>query len=369
MLFAIRWLLWMLLRGLLSLRYRVRILGLESLRGLSGRGKVLILPNHPAYTDPMLIMSRLGGQLDPRPLVYEGTFNNPMMWPFMKVINALCVPDMESASANAREVAQASVQAIIDGLRSGSNHILWPSGRLQRRGVEVLGGARALTDILQAVPDCEVVLVRTGGLWGSAFSFAYTGKLPELSRQMLGGLGTVLANLLFFTPRRDITITVERLDRSKMPELRREKVNAFFEAWYNAEGLESPRYVPYHVLFGPREYTFPPLAGMAEVNLATVKAEVKAEVHALLAEKIKRPLTPDEQQPDITLDQLGLDSLDRMEFSLNLEQRFGFTTDQVPASVGQCWALAAGLVEKGPPRPAPDAWFRARPASRPRSAR
>src|SRR5262249_41140147 len=59
-----------------------------------------------------------------------------------------------------------------------------------------------------------------------------------------------------------------------------------------------------------------------------------------------------------TLDQLGLDSLDRMELNLAVEQRFSFTGDQVPANVGELWALAQGLVERGPPKPAPPEWFR-----------
>ncbi len=354
----IRSLVWLLARGTLGLRYRVRVQGLETLQGLGQNSKVLILPNHPGYVDPMLVLSRLGPQLGPRPLVYEGTFNNPLMWPFMKIINALRVPDMESASATARQTAQGSVQAIIDGLKAGGNHILWPSGRLQRGGSEVLGGARALTDILEAVPDCEIVLVRTRGLWGSMFSFAYTGKLPELTPRLLGGAGTLLANLLFFTPRRDITITVERLDKARIPQGRREEVNAFFEAWYNAEGPEKPTFVPYHFALGRRTYEYPRLATLAEVDVSGVKDDVKSEVVALLGEKIKRPLLDEEKRPETTLDALGLDSLDRMELALRLEQQFGFATDQVPATVGQCWALAAGLVEKAPPRPAPEAWFR-----------
>ena len=52
---------------------------------------------------------------------------------------------------------------VIDGLKKGENFILWPSGRIQRRGVEVLGGSRALTDILKAVPEANIVLVRTSG--------------------------------------------------------------------------------------------------------------------------------------------------------------------------------------------------------------
>ncbi|MGL4554517.1 MAG: AMP-binding protein, partial [Gemmataceae bacterium] len=355
---AVRWLVWALARVLLSLRYRVRVRGLEALAGLGRGGKVLILPNHPGYTDPLLVLSRLGPTLQPRPLVFEGTFDTPVLWPLMKVIDALRVPDMEAASAAARQTAEGSVRAIIDGLNAGRNHILWPSGRLQRRGVEVLGGARALTDILDAVPDAEVVLVRTRGLWGSVFTFAYTGKLPDLTPRMLGGLGTLLANLLFLTPRRDITITVERLDRSALPGGGRNEVNAFFERWYNAEGPEEPRFVPYHFAFGRRRHDYPKLAGLADVDVTGVKPEVRAEVVAMLEEKLKRPMADDEKEADTTLDALGLDSLDRMELALAVEQRFGFATDQVPATVGQCVALAAGLVEKGPPRAAPPAWFR-----------
>jgi long-chain-fatty-acid--[acyl-carrier-protein] ligase len=68
-------------------------------------------------------------------------------------------------------------------------------------------------------------------------------------------------------------------------------------------------------------------------------------------------LTADEQKPETTLDQLGLDSIDRMELTLAVEQRFGFSGDLLPATVGQLWALAQGLVQRSPPKPPPPAWF------------
>src|SRR5215216_1360454 len=105
--YAIRRLVWTVLRLFLSLRYRVRVRGLESLAGLGRKSRVLILPNHPGYSDPALVLSQFGPRLDPRPLVYEATYRNPFMWPAMKLINALEVPDMEGASAQAREAAQA----------------------------------------------------------------------------------------------------------------------------------------------------------------------------------------------------------------------------------------------------------------------
>src|SRR5262249_13639383 len=95
----------------------------------------------------------------------------------------------------------------------------------------------------------------------------------------------------------------------------------------------------------------------SEADLGRVKPQTRAEVNQILADKLKRPLTEDEQRPETTLDQLGLDSLDRMEVTLAVEQRFGFSSDQVPATVGELWALAQGLIEKAPPKPPPPRWF------------
>jgi long-chain-fatty-acid--[acyl-carrier-protein] ligase len=352
----LRYLVWGLARCVLALRYRLHVDALEQAQGL--KGPVLILPNHPAYIDPALVLAALWPALKPRPMVFETMFRNPLLWPVSKLLNALRVPDLDSqASSQAREEAQTAVNAVIDGLKKGENFILWPAGRIQRGGVEVLGGARALTDILQAVPEATVVLVRTTGLWGSMFSFAATGKQPALTTVLFSGLGVILANLLFFAPRRRVDLTVEKLDRSQLPELRREKINPWFENWYNSKGQSQPLFVPYHFLFGRREFEFPKLDGLGEVDLSKIKPETKEAINHLIADKLHRPLTEQEQKPETTLDQLGLDSLDRMDVMLQVEQRFGFSGEQVPANLGQIWALAQGLIEKGTPKPPPTAWF------------
>jgi long-chain-fatty-acid--[acyl-carrier-protein] ligase len=114
--------------------------------------------------------------------------------------------------------------------------------------------------------------------------------------------------------------------------------------------------VPYHFLFGARTFEFPRPVNLARADLSQVKPETKEAVREMLAEKVHRPLTPDDLKPDVTLDQLGLDSLDRMELTLAVEQRFGFASDQAPASVGELWALAQGLVERDGATEAPQAW-------------
>jgi long-chain-fatty-acid--[acyl-carrier-protein] ligase len=358
MLVPLRYLLWAITRLFASLRYRIRVRGMEQIRDL--KGPVLVLPNHPALVDPLLVLNVIWPTLKPRPMVYEGNFKNPFMKLLMKLLNAVRVPYLEQASAKARSRAQEAVGVVIEGLRSGANHILWPAGHLQHDGVERLGGARALADILKEVPEVTVVLVRTRGLWGSTFSYAPTGAHPgSLVGRYAAGLGWLLANLLVFMPRRNVEITLERIDRDRLPELRREKLNPWFEAWYNAGGSpETPTYVPYHFAFGRRTFEFPKLNGLTEVDLGQLKPEIREAVTHIVADKLRRPLTEDEQRPETTFDQLGLDSLDRMELNLHVEQQFGFTSDQVPATLGQLCALAQGLVQKGgPPKPAPPTWF------------
>jgi long-chain-fatty-acid--[acyl-carrier-protein] ligase len=356
MLLPLRYLLWAVTRLFISLRYRVRLHGREQIRDL--KGPVLVLPNHPGLVDPLLVLGAVWPLLKPRPMVYEGNFNNPFMRLLMKLLNAVRVPDLDQASAKARSRAQEAVQVVIDGLKSGDNYILWPSGRIQVDGTERLGGARALADILQAVPETTVVLVRTRGLWGSMFSFAQTGQHPSLIGRYAAGVGWLLANLLVFMPRRSVEITVERIDHSRLPELRRETLNPWFEEWYNRGGSpETPTYVLYHFAFGRRTFDFPRRAGLLEVDASQIKPEIREAVNHMVTDKLQRPLTAEEVNPDVTFDQLGLDSLDRMELNLHVEQQYGFTSDQVPTTLGQLWALAQGLVEKGPPKPPPAGWF------------
>jgi long-chain-fatty-acid--[acyl-carrier-protein] ligase len=308
-------------------------------------------------------------------MLYEGNFRNPLLYPFAWLLRAVPVPDLEQASMQARERAEQAVAAVIEGLRRGENFILWPAGHIQHDGVERLGGARAAADILSAIPDADVLLVRTRGLWGSMFSFAYTGKRPRLLRKLWQAAGLLLVNLVVFMPRRTVQMTLQRVSRGDLPQPRREALNPWLEAWYNSEGLEkretaslrregqpsvaeTPTYVPYHFFFGPRTREFQKALGLTGADLSRVKPETKEAVAQILSDKLKRPLTPDEKRSETTFDQLGLDSLDRMEVTLAVEQRFGFSGDQVPVNVGQLWALAEGLVEREPPRPPPATWFR-----------
>jgi long-chain-fatty-acid--[acyl-carrier-protein] ligase len=357
MLRLIRNILWFPYWLIVSLRYRLHVHGAEQIRGL--RGPVLVLPNHPTRMDPSVVVTALWPWLHPRPVLFEGNFTNALCYPIMLLLGAIRVPDLSRASSRARARAEKAIGTVGDALRRGDNVVMWPSGRTQRGGVEVLGGARAAADILRQVPEARAVLVRTRGLWGSRFSAAYTGQFPNLFREMGVSVGLLLANLLFFMPRRRVDITVRLVERNELPELRRETLNPWLESWYNADVRpEKPTFAPYHFLFGPRTHEFPDTRSPAEAHLDRVKPETRHEVEEIVERKLHRRLTDAEKGPETTLDQLGLDSLDQMEVALDVEQQFGFAGEEVPRTLGELWALAQGLVEQKLPKPAPPAWFR-----------
>jgi len=358
-----RWF-WRFARRALGLRYRVRVEGAERLRGV--RGPVLVMPNHPGFIDPPLVLSHLPLREPLRPMVYKPVARHPVIYPFMRMVDAFEVPDLAEHSRSSREQTLALIDEIAAGLKRGQSFLIYPAGRLQQRGREEVGATRSVAELLQRCPEATVVLVRTRGLWGSTFSRAWTGSRPLLGRCILRGIGVILANLVFFTPRRRVTMTVEVPDRQNLPEPTREQLNPWLEDWYNREGPEEPKFVPYHFAFGAREHEFPELEAGEAVDPSQLDPATIDAVNEMLEEHLGRPLEDEEKQPGTTLDRVGLDSLDRMDLALKIEQRFGFGSDQVAETVGQLWLLAEGKLKgAGGAAEVPAAWKRPPSSSEP----
>lgn len=333
----------LLSRALTSLRYRVEIEGLEQLRNV--RGPMLVLPNHPGYIDPVLVVSRLGAPLHLRPLVTTDMYRLPALRPLMHGLNALEVPSFEQHSQRAHEDVAEVIRRVVAGLDRGDKFLIYPSGRIERDGLEHIGSSWAVPAILQQRPDTTVALLRTSGLWGSMGTRAITGKAPDLGECFWRALGVLFSNLIFFVPRRRVKMTVEVIPKNELPGFAREQLNPFLESWYNRGLSPEPVFVPYHFLFGPRTFDFPKPKTGIDVDLARIKPETRQGVIESIEQKLKRPLTDDEKQPDTSLDRLGLDSFDRMEVAQEVEMRFGFRSDQVAATIGELWALAQGMAE------------------------
>ncbi|MCC8194182.1 MAG: AMP-binding protein, partial [Deltaproteobacteria bacterium] len=371
----------MILRLILALRYTVTEKGLDGIAPPStlrkeddgGSGKapgILILPNHPALVDPILVYSRLAG-LAPRPLSDENQMRGFVQRLVARILRVVTIPDLEkTAGRGSAAAARQGLDNIAQALRRGDNVLLYPSGRLYRSAREVVGNNGAVARLLAEVPGARVLLVRTTGLWGSSFSYA-SGSVPRIMRRLLQGGGTLLANLLLFTPRRKVTM--EFAEPADLPrDGDKVRLNAYLEAFYN--GAETPPVLVPRFFWqsraaavsGPRHDETAVRGARANgheaIAVGAIPPDTRDAVYAVLRE---RGGLPDDQAllPEQNLaEDLHFDSLSLMETALELEERFGHPVSgpEDIATVGDCLRLAAGLLrvdEDIPPAEVPEVWL------------
>lgn len=344
-----------LARFCLSLRYRVTFSGLEDIPK-DGKG-ALFLPNHPALIDPVILLSSLHPRFQVRTLADKDRVSGRLMGWIADRLGVAPIPDPAVHGEAATEEIQRVIHGCSEGLEKGEQWMLYPAGRIYRSRMEDLGGNSAVESILARCPETRVVLVRTSGLWGSAFSRA-SGSAPDVKRVMLGGMRDLLLNFLFFGPRREVHVYLEVAKDLPVRE-GRAALNRALEAFYNSD---PPRalYVP-RTLWecgGSCEMPEPAQERMAG-DLSQVSPRVREQVLDYLHEiSGRQEIGPGDQ---LARD-LGLDSLARMELQNWLEQNFGFDVPDPEClfSVGDCLLAACGgasamtVTLKAPPA----AWFR-----------
>jgi long-chain-fatty-acid--[acyl-carrier-protein] ligase len=224
-------------RAILSLRYSVKVKGMEALipDRLNRKDGILFMPNHPAHVDPMLVFLLLWPKYRMRPLIVEYIFRSFLLKIANKIVHGLSIPNFESGVNEIKlEKAEKALQEMTAGLKKGQNFVIYPSGRLKGSGKELLGGASGTHDLLKQCPDANIVLIRTTGLWGSSFSKAILGRSPDLVKTLLHGAKVLLKNFIFFAPRRKVLIEIE-VNPEDLPRNNptRMQLNRYLENWYN----------------------------------------------------------------------------------------------------------------------------------------
>ena len=336
----------LILRMCVRLRYKVTTRGLDDIAVPGKDTPILFLPNHPALMDPIIVYSQLAGAR-PRPLADERQLSGFFGGLVAKLIHAVCIPDpRKDGSSEARQAVEAGMTAIAETVRHGDSVLFYPSGRIYRSKKETLGGNSGTAALLGVLPNVRVVLVRTTGLWGSVFSYAPTGQVPSVFRELLRGMTTVLANLVFFTPRREVT--VEFIEAKDIPrDGDKLRLNPWLEAFYN-EAERPAMAVPRFFWQGRTPYPLEvlPEHGAAQGN-TTVSPAVREAVYAALRQAAKLPPDhPINDEMDLAGD-LGLDSLDLIELSVSLEAVQGVSIDKLESlvTVNDCLLAASGGIE------------------------
>jgi len=347
-------------RSLLRLRYRVRIEGMEAILAKGNKG-ILLLPNHPAYVDPVILLTNFFPYLRPHILADKDNMARPVVRRLVDRIGIKPIPDpaLHHGPAAQAEVAQV-IQHSIDELRRGENYMLYPAGHIYLSRFEDLGGNSAVETILAKAPEARVVLIRTTGLWGSSFSKA-VDRRPDWGKCFQRGALALLANFLFFGPRREVRI--EMVEPADFPRSQgRVAMNRYMEAFYN-QNAPGARYVPYTIWEGGGERDLPePEPQKMEGSLDEVPASIREQLQEKLTELIGKSDAPDTAQ--LARD-LGMDSLNRMELLIWIEREFGHPVPDPEAlqTVGDCLLAACGKAAgptQTPLKPPQPEWFKPR---------
>ncbi len=316
-------------RVLLSLRYRIRVKGLDELKKANLKGGILFFPNHPAHMDPLFVYLLLWPKYRMRPVVIEYIYRMPILKPFMRLVKAVSIPNFDT-SINQLKVQKANeaIQGIADGLKKGGNYLLYPAGRLKHTGKEILGGASGAHALVQECPDAKVVLIRTTGLWGSSFSRAISGRSPHLPEILWNGFKTILKNGIFFAPRRHLTIEIV----PNVPDIPRQATridfNRYLEHWYNRypgpNGKEVDTEPLYLVSYSRWKEDLPKVfqpKGKEHMEGIEIADETRSKVYEEIRRILNNPGIEIKPEMNLATD-LGLDSLNIADLVVYLMKTF-----------------------------------------------
>ena len=200
---------------------------------------LLVLPNHPAMVDPMLV-TVVFWKTPLRGLCDEKFFHAGIVAPaVLRTLAAVPVPDLRKhRTAKGASIARGLGDIVKNTLAEGGNMIFYPSGHLQTEPDRDDIGTRQLAyNICGDLPQGVHVLgVRTRGLWGSIWSRAGRSDSPAF-------VPTFIKSVFLwffwspFVPRRRVTMHIEDLtDRVKeWSQGTRLDFNRKLSDWYNAD--------------------------------------------------------------------------------------------------------------------------------------
>ena len=200
----------------------------------------LVLPNHPAMVDPMLVCAALG-RIPLRPLADELFFKTGVLAPMvLRTFEAVAVPDLRKhRSAAGASVARGLNEVVLKALRDGGSVIFYPSGHIQTEADrEVIGTRQLAYNICRDLPEgVEVLGIRTRGLWGSIWSRKGRKDSPSFALTFLKSV-LLWVFVAPFVPRRKVTMHVENLTARtrEWSKLTRLEFNRELENWYNTQG-------------------------------------------------------------------------------------------------------------------------------------
>ena len=150
--------------------YDVQVTGEERLRDEATH---LVLPNHTAYIDPLLLFSEMWW-LPISPMVDELFMRKRFYRHILNKADAIEVPDLQKSAMTREEGVAAAGQLsriAIDSLAEGKQICFYPSGHVKLVDKELIGNRRMAYEVCRELPaGVRVILCRMRGLETSLWS-------------------------------------------------------------------------------------------------------------------------------------------------------------------------------------------------------
>ena len=195
--------------------YDIQVTGEELLRDPSTH---LVLPNHSAYIDPLILFSE-EWWLPICPLTDELFMRHWFYGYILRKADAIEVPDLNKSAMSREEGAAAAGQLsriVIDSLAAGKQICFYPSGHVKTIDREHIGNRRMAYEVCRELPkNVRVILCRMRGL--------ETSRWSKLQPKRWKWRRTV--TLHFEDHTADVRTWAETLDRRAF--------NEKLESWYN----------------------------------------------------------------------------------------------------------------------------------------
>lgn len=228
----------------MSIRYDVEIKNLPEFK--EGEN-YLVLPNHIAFVDPVLIWCIFRPYIKIRPVATSDFSKNPFLGWIFRLMETITIQEIEKWKEKDQDnMIKEALKNLIQALKEWDSVLLYPSGRLMGQGREYIWGKKSAYLTVQSLEkNTKILTVRTTGLWGSRWSNAWDWKAPSFFWNVLRAVWYFIANLFFFTPRRKVVVDVVDQTSSLKKECKKwlEAFNQWLEDFYNKNGEEQVSYI------------------------------------------------------------------------------------------------------------------------------
>lgn len=343
-------------RQILKLRYQVNINWVEN---LDKNKPILFFPNHPWLIDPQILFSFISKYVPMSPVVTEWYFDDPVLWIMFRWIWAVKMNDSKKWNTTKEDIYNI-LSNITDWLNSWKNVLIYPSWQIYSQWhesiiwkqsayniIKILRENKQYTDLYKEI---QIMWIRTKWLWWSMWTKSREWVNPNFFKTLFYGIWLLIANLIFFTPRRQVNIDLVNLTDEIKQNAEQKDLNAFnkfLEDFYNQWWEEQIRYLRHYFYRDdvkdrkePEliEWSHKSLQKKSNYNIDEIDELVKSKIIAKISEMKEINADSINHESNLILD-LYFDSLDLAELKSYVQTIFEWASNPPILDLKTVWDM------------------------------